>query len=135
VSQGGIPEVLWIYQIHGTFKFMEPSISTHPVVLNAVRGERGQTRRVPVLPVVYHRTGHFVSGFSYRSSCFATTKFRLAFMHDDRNDSGWGADFVLFGAYSADRSTGATPMNIPGAHSIDALCFCLGVFKEVCPAS
>jgi predicted dehydrogenase len=44
---------------------------------------------------------------------------------------GRGADFTLSRAYLADRSTGATLMTIPGGHSIDALCFCLGEFKEV----
>jgi len=44
---------------------------------------------------------------------------------------GWGSDFTLSRAYLADRSTGATLMTIPGGHSIDALCFCLGEFKEV----
>lgn len=44
---------------------------------------------------------------------------------------GWGADFTRSRAYLADRSTGATLMTIPGGHSIDALCFCLGEFKEV----
>jgi hypothetical protein len=44
---------------------------------------------------------------------------------------GWGTDFTLSRAYLADRSTGATLMTIPGGHSIDALCFCLGEFKEV----
>ena len=39
---------------------------------------------------------------------------------------GWGADFTLSRAYLADHSTGATLMTIPGGHSIDALCFCLG---------
>jgi predicted dehydrogenase len=43
----------------------------------------------------------------------------------------WGTDFTLSRAYLADRSTGATLMTIPGGHSIDALCFCLGEFKEV----
>jgi len=44
---------------------------------------------------------------------------------------GWGTDFTLSRAYFADRLTGATLMTIPGGHSIDALCFCLGEFKEV----
>jgi predicted dehydrogenase len=43
----------------------------------------------------------------------------------------WGSDFTLSRAYLADRSTGATLMTIPGGHSLDALCFCLGEFKEV----
>src|ERR1700737_2160021 len=41
----------------------------------------------------------------------------------------WGTDFTLDWAYMADRSNGATLMTIPGGHSIDALCFCLGEFK------
>jgi predicted dehydrogenase len=43
----------------------------------------------------------------------------------------WGTEFTLCRAYLADRATGATLMTIPGGHSIDALCFCLGEFKEV----
>jgi predicted dehydrogenase len=43
----------------------------------------------------------------------------------------WGTEFTLSRAYLADRATGATLMTIPGGHSIDALCFCLGEFKEV----
>jgi predicted dehydrogenase len=43
----------------------------------------------------------------------------------------WGSEFTLDRAYLADRSTGATLMTIPGGHSIDALCFCLGEFREV----
>jgi len=43
----------------------------------------------------------------------------------------WGPEFTQSRAYLADRSTGATLMTIPGGHSIDALCFCLGEFKEV----
>jgi predicted dehydrogenase len=43
----------------------------------------------------------------------------------------WGTEFTNSRAYLADRSTGATLMTIPGGHSIDALCFCLGEFKEL----
>ena len=43
----------------------------------------------------------------------------------------WGTEFSLSRAYLADRSSGATLMTIPGGHSIDALCFCLGEFKQV----
>lgn len=43
----------------------------------------------------------------------------------------WGSEFTSSRAYLADRATGATLMTIPGGHSIDALCFCLGEFKEV----
>jgi predicted dehydrogenase len=43
----------------------------------------------------------------------------------------WGTDFRLDWAYMADRSNGATLMTIPGGHSTDALCFCLGEFKEL----
>jgi predicted dehydrogenase len=44
---------------------------------------------------------------------------------------GWGTEFTQSRAYLADRASGATLMTIPGGHSIDALCFCLGEFKEV----
>lgn len=43
----------------------------------------------------------------------------------------WGTEFTSSRAYLADRSTGATLMTIPAGHSIDALCFCLGEFKEL----
>jgi len=43
----------------------------------------------------------------------------------------WGTDFTLDWAYMADRSNGNTLMTSPGGHSIDALCFCLGEFKEL----
>jgi predicted dehydrogenase len=43
----------------------------------------------------------------------------------------WGTEFPRSRSYLADRSTGATLMTIPGGHSIDALCFCLGEFKSV----
>ena len=44
---------------------------------------------------------------------------------------GWGTAFTLSRAYLADSSTGATVLTILGGHSIDALCFCLGEFREV----
>jgi predicted dehydrogenase len=43
----------------------------------------------------------------------------------------WGSEFTSSRVYLADRSTGATLMTIPGGHSIDALCYCLGEFKEL----
>jgi predicted dehydrogenase len=43
----------------------------------------------------------------------------------------WGAEFTLDRAYMADRSSGNTLMTSPGGHSIDALCYCLGEFKEL----
>src|SRR5260370_16405535 len=45
--------------------------------------------------------------------------------------ANWGGEFTSSRAYLTDRSTGATLMTIPGGHSIDALCFCLGEFKEL----
>jgi predicted dehydrogenase len=43
----------------------------------------------------------------------------------------WGTEFNLDWAYMADRSKGNTLMTSPGGHSIDALCYCLGEFKEL----
>jgi predicted dehydrogenase len=43
----------------------------------------------------------------------------------------WGTEFTRDWAYMADRSNGNTLMTSPGGHSIDALCFCLGEFKEL----
>jgi predicted dehydrogenase len=43
----------------------------------------------------------------------------------------WGAEFTRDWAYMTDRSNGNTLMTSPGGHSIDALCFCLGEFKEL----
>jgi predicted dehydrogenase len=43
----------------------------------------------------------------------------------------WGTEFTLDWAYMADRSSGNTLMTSPGGHSIDALCYCLGEFKEL----
>jgi predicted dehydrogenase len=41
----------------------------------------------------------------------------------------WGK--TLDGAYQADRANGANLMTITGGHQLDALCFCLGEFREV----
>jgi predicted dehydrogenase len=43
----------------------------------------------------------------------------------------WGTEFTRDWAYMADRSSGNTLMTSPGGHSIDALCYCLGEFKEL----
>jgi predicted dehydrogenase len=43
----------------------------------------------------------------------------------------WGTEFTNDWAYMADRSNGNTLMTSPGGHSLDALCFCLGEFKEL----
>jgi predicted dehydrogenase len=41
----------------------------------------------------------------------------------------WGA--TIDRAYQADRTNGANLMTITGGHQIDALCYCLGEFREV----
>jgi predicted dehydrogenase len=43
----------------------------------------------------------------------------------------WGTEFTQDWAYMADRSNANTLLTSPGGHSIDALCFCLGEFKEL----
>jgi predicted dehydrogenase len=43
----------------------------------------------------------------------------------------WGTEFTRDWAYMADRLSGNTLMTSPGGHSIDALCHCLGEFKEL----
>ena len=43
----------------------------------------------------------------------------------------WGAEFTRDWAYMADRSNGNTLLSSPVEHSIDALCYCLGEFKEL----
>src|ERR1700730_160524 len=43
----------------------------------------------------------------------------------------WGTEFTLDWAYMADRTSGNTLLSSPGGHSIDALCYCLGEFKEL----
>lgn len=47
----------------------------------------------------------------------------------------WGGTLQEAGAWLADRTKGATPLSIPGGHSIDALCYCLGDFREVSAVS
>src|ERR1700674_5698862 len=41
----------------------------------------------------------------------------------------WGASIDR--AYQADRANGATLLTITGGHQIDALCYCLGEFREL----
>src|ERR1700740_1767511 len=43
----------------------------------------------------------------------------------------WGTEFTRDWAYMADRSNGNPRMTSPGGHAVDALCFCLGEFKEL----
>ncbi len=44
---------------------------------------------------------------------------------------GWGAVTDAANSYLADKKNGATVLSIPGGHTLDALCFCLGEFREV----
>ncbi|NWK98332.1 oxidoreductase [Sphingobium lactosutens] len=43
----------------------------------------------------------------------------------------WGAQVNAPHAYTHDRKNGATLLTIPLGHTIDAVCFCLGEFREV----
>ncbi len=45
------------------------------------------------------------------------------------NAANWGA--VLDRAYQADFANGANLMTITGGHNLDALCYCLGEFREL----
>ena len=45
------------------------------------------------------------------------------------NAGNWGA--TLDGAYQADRTNGANLMTITGGHNLDALCYCLGEFRQL----
>jgi predicted dehydrogenase len=45
------------------------------------------------------------------------------------NAANWGA--VLDRSYQADFSNGANLMTITGGHNLDALCYCLGEFREL----
>lgn len=44
---------------------------------------------------------------------------------------GWGPTIDRPSTYLLDRANGATLLSIIGGHSIDALCFCLGEFREL----
>jgi predicted dehydrogenase len=43
----------------------------------------------------------------------------------------WGTEFTHDWAYMADRASGNTLLTSPGGHSIDALSYCLGEFREL----
>ncbi|AKT39252.1 Gfo/Idh/MocA family protein [Chondromyces crocatus] len=43
----------------------------------------------------------------------------------------WGGDIDTAGAYLLDHRNGATLLSIPGGHFLDALCHCLGEFREL----
>jgi predicted dehydrogenase len=43
----------------------------------------------------------------------------------------WGPELPAEEAFRVDRSNGATGLTITGGHSLDALCFCLGNFREL----
>ena len=45
------------------------------------------------------------------------------------NAANWGA--TLSEAYQADRANGANLMTITGGHNLDALCYCLGEFRQL----
>ncbi|HEX4367839.1 MAG TPA: Gfo/Idh/MocA family oxidoreductase [Rhodopila sp.] len=45
------------------------------------------------------------------------------------NAANWGA--TLSEAYQADRTNGANLMTITGGHNLDALCYCLGEFRQL----
>jgi predicted dehydrogenase len=45
------------------------------------------------------------------------------------NAGNWGA--TLDGGYQADRANGANLMTITGGHNLDALCYCLGEFRQL----
>jgi predicted dehydrogenase len=45
--------------------------------------------------------------------------------------AGWGEVTDAANSYLADRKNGATVLTIPGGHTLDALCFCLGEFRDV----
>lgn len=47
------------------------------------------------------------------------------------SSTSWGGTFSRAQAYLADRANGATFLSIPGGHAIDALCYCVGEFREL----
>ena len=44
---------------------------------------------------------------------------------------GWGGQVEAANAYTLDKATGASMLMIPLGHTVDALCACLGEFREV----
>ncbi len=45
--------------------------------------------------------------------------------------ASWGPRLPLSEAYRADRAGGATGLTVPGGHSLDSLCHCLGPFQDL----
>lgn len=45
--------------------------------------------------------------------------------------SNWGPRLPAAEAYRTEKSSGATGLTVPGGHSLDCLCYCLGEFSEV----
>jgi predicted dehydrogenase len=45
--------------------------------------------------------------------------------------NNWGPQLPAAEAYRTKVESGATGLTVPGGHSLDALCFCLGEFREV----
>ena len=45
--------------------------------------------------------------------------------------ASWGPRLPASEAYRADRAGGATGLTVPGGHSLDSLCHCLGAFRDV----
>lgn len=45
--------------------------------------------------------------------------------------ANWGPKLPAAEAYRTDRASGATGLTVPGGHSLDSLCHCLGEFAEV----
>lgn len=45
--------------------------------------------------------------------------------------ASWGPSLPASEAYRADRANGATGLTVPGGHSLDSLCHCLGDFQDL----